>query len=155
MNAAATPPDAETERRRRRMGLLARASAAELDAAWAALASPPEVTDLRGPETGLVMLTGRIGGDGGRFNLGEVTVSRSTVRLAGGEVGFGQLLGGDQSRARQAAILDAVAQTVAGAPVVSELCRRLEANLADAHRTLEAETAATRVDFFTLVRGED
>ena len=144
-----------TAARRWRLGLLARAGADELDRAIAALPAQPEATDLRGPETGLVMLTGRIGGDGGRFNLGEVTVSRSTVRLAGGEIGFGQLLGGDQSQARQAAILDAVAQTEAGAPVVSALCRRVEASLADAHRALEAETAATRVDFFTLVRGED
>ena len=120
-----------------------------LDSADAPVCEPGVLFD-----SGHVLLE-PVGGDGGRFNLGEVTVSRSTVRLAGGEVGFGQLLGGDQSRARQAAILDAVAQTVAGAPVVSELCRRVEASLADAHRTLEAETAATRVDFFTLVRGED
>ena len=155
MNAAATPPDAETERRRRRMGLLARASAAELDAAWAALASPPEVTDLRGPETGLVMVTGRIGGDGSRFNLGEATVSRSTVRLASGRIGFGQLLGSDRDRARRAAVLDALAGSEEAGPVVERLCAAVEARLAAEQQRQAAETAATRVDFFTLVRGED
>jgi len=153
MDAAATP--AETERRRQRMGLLARASAAELEAAWASLDVPPEVTDLRGPETGLVMLTGRIGGDGGRFNLGEATVSRSTVRLASGRIGFGQLLGSDRDRARRAAIFDALAGTEEGGSVVDRLCAVVDARLADERRQRDAETASTRVDFFTLVRGED
>ena len=154
MDAATASDDPETTRRRR-MGLLARASAAELDAAWAALAAPPEASDLRGPETGLVMLTGRIGGDGSRFNLGEATVSRSTVRLASGHVGFGQLLGSDRGRARRAAIFDALSGTEEGSSVVDRLCATVEARLANEHRRQEAETASTRVDFFTLVRGED
>lgn len=153
MDAALADP--ETERRRQRMGLLARASAAELEAAWAALDVPPEVTDLRGPETGLVMLTGRIGGDGARFNLGEATVSRSTVRLASGRIGFGQLLGSDRDRARRAAVFDALAGTEEGGSVVERLCAAVEARLIDERRRQESETASTRVDFFTLVRGED
>jgi alpha-D-ribose 1-methylphosphonate 5-triphosphate synthase subunit PhnG len=155
MDAAAVVDDPEMERRRRRMGLLARASAAELDAAWTTLIVPPEVTDLRGPETGLVMLTGRIGGDGARFNLGEATVSRSTVRLASGHVGFGQLLGSDRNRARRAAVFDALAGTEKGRLVVDQLCAVVETRLTDEHERQEAETASTRVDFFTLVRGED
>lgn len=152
MNVASDPA---TERRRQRMGLLARASASEFSAAWAALGASPDVTDLRGPETGLVMLTGRIGGDGARFNLGEATVSRSTVRLASGQVGFGQLLGSDRDRARNAAIFDALAETEDGLPIVQRLCAAVEARLSDERQRQEAETASTRVDFFTLVRGED
>ena len=154
MDAAAVD-DPETEGRRRRMGLLARANAVELDAAWTTLGVPPEVTDLRGPETGLVMLTGRIGGDGARFNLGEATVSRSTVRLASGQIGFGQLLGSDRDRARRAAVFDALACTEEGGPMVERLCAVVETRLAGERRQQEAETASTRVDFFTLVRGED
>jgi len=155
MDTNAVLDDPETKRRQRRMGLLARASAAEFDAAWTTLAVPPEVTDLRGPETGLVMLTGRIGGDGARFNLGEATVSRSTVRLASGHVGFGQLLGSDRDRARRAAVFDALAGTVEGRPVVDRLCAVVETRLTGERKQQEAETASTRVDFFTLVRGED
>lgn len=142
--------------RRRRLGLLARATPGEVEDALGALGiAPSDVTDLRGPETGLVMLTGRMGGDGARFNLGEATVSRSTVRLATGEVGFGQRLGTDRELARRTAILDAAAATAIGAPVVARLCDAIEQRLAAEHRLAEAETAATRVDFFTLVRGED
>ena len=48
----------------------------------------PRYEELRTAETGLVMLRGRIGGDGAPFNLGEATVTRAAVRLASGEVGF-------------------------------------------------------------------
>ena len=40
---------------------------------------PPHAR-LRGPETGLVMVRGRAGGGGAPFNLGEMTVTRCTVR---------------------------------------------------------------------------
>lgn len=142
--------------RQRRLGLLARATAGEVEDALGELGTAlSDVIDLRGPETGLVMLTGRMGGDGARFNLGEATVSRSTVRLATGEVGFGQRLGTDRDLARHIAILDAAAATADGAPVVDRLCGAIEQRLAAEHQRSEAETAATRVDFFTLVRGED
>lgn len=140
----------------RRLGLLARAARDEVDGVLAELdIAAADVADLRGPETGLVMLTGRMGGDGARFNLGEATVSRSTVRLASGEVGFGQRLGTDRELARRTAILDAAAATADGAPLVARLCDTIEQRLAAEHGRIEAETAATRVDFFTLVRGED
>lgn len=142
--------------RKRRLGLLARAARDEVDGVLAELGiAAADVADLRGPETGLVMLTGRMGGDGARFNLGEATVSRSTVRLASGEVGFGQRLGTDRELARRSAILDAAAATPVGAAIVDRLCDVIEQRLAAEHGRVEAETAATRVDFFTLVRGED
>ena len=56
----------------------------------------PAHEDLREPENGLVMVRGRIGGDGAPFNLGEATVSRAAVRLSTGEVGFGYTLGRDR-----------------------------------------------------------
>jgi alpha-D-ribose 1-methylphosphonate 5-triphosphate synthase subunit PhnG len=142
--------------RRRRLGLLARAAGSEVEDALGVLGiASSDVTDLRGPETGLVMLTGRMGGDGARFNLGEATVSRSTVRLVTGEVGFGQRLGTDRELARRSAILDAAAATAKGAPIIDRLCEGIEQRLAAEHGRVESETAATRVDFFTLVRGED
>jgi len=143
------------DERRSRLACLARAGGAELEAAWASLPVKPEVTCLRGPETGLVMLRGRIGGTGGRFNLGEATVSRATVRLDGGEIGHGQVLGTDRHRARLAAVFDALAQSPAGRPVVDRLCAVIASRLERERAQLAAETAATRVNFFTLVRGED
>ena len=70
------PPNAE---RRRWMGILARASATELERHLADIPTPPPHRRLRGPETGLVMVRGRAGGDGAAFNLGEMTVTRCAV----------------------------------------------------------------------------
>ncbi len=147
-----SPPDPA---RKNAMGLLARATLDELDAAWEALADKPEVHPVRGPETGLVMVRGRIGGGGDPFNLGEATVSRATIRLSTGEIGHGQLLGTDKERARLAAIFDALSQRDGNRAEVEALLGRVAERLSKEERRKAEETAATRVDFFTMVRGDD
>ena len=146
------PPDPA---RRKAMGLLAHATLDELNAAWEALVDKPEVHPVRGPETGLVMVRGRIGGGGDPFNLGEATVSRATIRLSTGEIGHGQMLGTDRQRARLAAIFDALSQRAGNNADVESLLRRVAERLAQEERRKAEETAATRVDFFTMVRGDD
>ena len=147
-----SPPDPA---RKKAMGLLARATLDELNAAWEALADKPDVHPVRGPETGLVMVRGRIGGGGDPFNLGEATVSRATIRLSSGEIGHGQLLGTDRQRARLAAIFDALAQREDDRANVDALLHQVADRLALEERRNAEETAATRVDFFTMVRGDD
>ncbi|WP_034884356.1 phosphonate C-P lyase system protein PhnG [Ensifer sp. WSM1721] len=154
----ATPeqaPVAPAAERREGMRLLARATLAELSAAWEAIAGKPEVAPVRGPETGLVMVRGRVGGGGDPFNLGEATVSRATVRLSTGEIGHGQLLGTDKERARLAAIFDALFQNDAYRPAAEALNQQVAARIEAEDRRRAEETAATRVNFFTMVRGED
>jgi alpha-D-ribose 1-methylphosphonate 5-triphosphate synthase subunit PhnG len=141
--------------RKEAMRLLAQATLAELKDAWEALADRPEVHPVRGPETGLVMVRGSIGGGGDPFNLGEATVSRATVRLSTGEIGHGQLLGTDKERARFAAIFDALSQRGGDKAGVDALLGRVAERLAQDERRKAEETAATRVDFFTMVRGDD
>lgn len=138
------------------IGLLAKAELDELENAWARIDPQPGVTLLRGPETGLVMARGRIGGGGAPFNLGEVTVSRASVRLSCGSVGHGQTLGTIKRKAELAAIFDALAQTPEFAEtvereVLAPVARRIDAQDAATRQ----QVAATRVDFFTMVRGED
>jgi alpha-D-ribose 1-methylphosphonate 5-triphosphate synthase subunit PhnG len=152
MNTAASTP---ASARRAALALLARATAAELATPLAAHWPDLTVRDLRRPESGLVMVRGRIGGDGAPFNLGEATVTRAVIELADGRRGHGQMLGRDHARARLAAIADALWQGEAERPLIerdllSPVRRRLEAERA----AIAAETDATRVDFFTLVRGD-
>ncbi|THK39386.1 phosphonate C-P lyase system protein PhnG [Ensifer sp. MPMI2T] len=147
-------PEAAAQRREG-MRLLARATLAEFSTVWEAIADKPDVAPVRGPETGLVMVRGRIGGGGDAFNLGEATVSRATVRLASGEIGHGQMLGTDKERARFAAIFDALFQTEKHRPAVEALHRLIAARIDHEDRRKAEETAATRVDFFTMVRGDD
>ena len=128
----------------------------ELERALGELGAEQAAEDLRAAETGLVMARGRVGGDGAPFNLGDVAVSRATVRLTSGEVGFGHVLGTDKAHARLCALCDALWQKPGPhAGALAELLERIEHRVA-ARRAAEAEeVAATRVDFFTLIRGED
>jgi alpha-D-ribose 1-methylphosphonate 5-triphosphate synthase subunit PhnG len=139
--------------RRRAMAVLADTAADDIEARMSVLTIPSH-QELRTPESGLVMLRGRIGGDGAPFNLGEATVTRAAVRLVSGETGFAYVLGREQRKARLIAICDAMLQAKGAEQVLNSVVVPLEqAMLARRHKT-DAETAATRVNFFTLVRGE-
>jgi alpha-D-ribose 1-methylphosphonate 5-triphosphate synthase subunit PhnG len=141
-------------RRRAAMAVLAHSEVAAIASRLEAMAVPV-YENLREPENGLVMVRGRIGGDGAPFNLGEATVSRAAVRLSTGELGFGYTLGRDRQKARMIALCDALVQSdeFAGA-VESQVIAPLRTRMISERNRTAAETAATRVDFYTLVRGE-
>ena len=146
--------NAKQARRKAAMAVLAHSSAADIASRLAAIAAPP-YEDLREPENGLVMVRGRIGGDGAPFNVGEATISRAAVRLATGEVGFGYTLGRDRQKARMIALCDALVQSKEFADVVeADVLAPLREALSSMQDRRTAEAAATRVDFYTLVRGE-
>lgn len=137
------------------MGLLARAPADRLAALWAATGLAPTVTTIRPAEVGSVMVRGRAGGSGAAFNLGEMTVTRATVRLDGGPVGHAWVQGRDKAQAHTAAVVDALMQT-AEAPRLDAALLTPLAEEEEARRTRRArKAAATRVEFATLKRGED
>jgi alpha-D-ribose 1-methylphosphonate 5-triphosphate synthase subunit PhnG len=136
------------------MAALAHSDGGEIAGRLAAIALPA-YENLREPENGLVMVRGRIGGDGAPFNLGEATVSRAAVRLATGEVGFGYTLGRDRQKARLIALCDALLQSNEFADTVeTTVLTPLRAAMLSRRNRKAAEAAATRVDFYTLVRGE-
>jgi alpha-D-ribose 1-methylphosphonate 5-triphosphate synthase subunit PhnG len=143
-------PPAPTEDRRRWMGVLARASAAEIAALLETLPPLPPPERLRAPETGLVMVRGRAGGDGAPFNLGEMTVTRCAVRL-GDSVGHAYVAGRDKRQAELAALLDAALQDpdrrgMLMDGVIAPLAARQQA----AREAEARKAAATRVDFFAM-----
>ena len=141
--------------RPRWMAVLARATRDQLAAALAAL-SPPAPTHqrLRGPETGLVMVRGRAGGTGERFNLGEMSVTRCTVALEG-RVGHAYVAGTDVRRAELAAVLDALMQDPGRCEEIErDVIAPLAADLAARRGAVADRAAKTRVEFVTLVRGE-
>ncbi|MGV2063966.1 phosphonate C-P lyase system protein PhnG [Agrobacterium sp. 22-226-1] len=142
--------------RKRVAALLARATVQELETVWNRQDESPRTENVRGPETGLVMVKGRIGGGGAPFNLGETTVTRATVKLASGTVGHAHVLGTGRKKAWYAAVFDALWQeSPTRGFVETELLSPVEKRLAEEKDRKTKETAATRVDFFTMVRGED
>lgn len=134
------------------MGLLARAGAARLRGL---LPDLPAHDMLRPPEVGAVMVQGRVGGTGAPFNLGEMTVTRCVLRLGCGAVGHAHVQGRDRDHATRAAVVDALMQTGAADAIRAQVLAPLAAEEAAARATRAAKAAATKVDFFTMVRGED
>jgi alpha-D-ribose 1-methylphosphonate 5-triphosphate synthase subunit PhnG len=110
---------------------------------------------LRAPEIGSVMVRGQAGGTGAPFNLGEMTATRGTLRLLDGTVGHGWVQGRDKGACEAAALVDALMQTGQAGRVREGVLRVLAAEAEARRRARAAKAAATRVEFFTLVRGED
>lgn len=137
------------------MSLCAEATRDELATAVAACGYAGDVAVLRRPESGLVMVRGRTGGDGDAFNLGEMTITRCVVRLDTGADGYAFVPGRDGERARAAATIDALVQTPELAGAVDAALAPIRQRLASDLALAEQRTAATRVNFFTLTRGED
>lgn len=150
-----TALSADQTARRDRMGLLAKADAAQLSHLWEGLGIDPDFQDLRAPEIGAAMVRGRAGAVGAAFNLGEITVTRCSVQLAQGAVGHAYIQGRDTAKARQAALIDALMQTDAAEQIEDAILTPLRETLRAAQTTRAAKAAATKVEFFTMVRGED
>lgn len=111
--------------------------------------------ELRPPEIGAVMVRGRVGATGAPFNLGEMTVTRCSLRLETGEVGHGYVQGRSKAAAKAVALVDALLQTAAAPELRQKILSPLEQE-AEKHRTTRAaKAAATKVEFFTMARGED
>jgi alpha-D-ribose 1-methylphosphonate 5-triphosphate synthase subunit PhnG len=137
------------------MSVLARAEPGELETACAGLGSLPAFDWLRAPETGLVMVQARAGGSGARFNLGEVSVTRCALRFATGTIGFAYVRGRSHRHAELAALLDALLQESRRSEVHRAVIAPLAQAQSERHDVAARKAAATRVEFFTLVRGED
>lgn len=148
--------DADLAARQAWMAVLARSNAKELSEVLNHMADRPGHQVIRGPEIGLVMARGRAGGQGQPFNLGEVTVTRATVRLETGEVGQAYVRGRSKDHAELAALSDALLQRDDMRHVLDrDLLQPIQARLNKVRVDRQSKVAATKVDFFTMVRGED
>lgn len=148
--------DAVNVQRAAWMRVLSLADPAALDGAFSALNGLPAHQMLRPPQTGMAMVRARSGGTGARFNLGEMTVTRCAVTMDSGVVGIAYVQGRSQRHAEQAAVADALLQLpdwheTVHAQLIHPLARQHDEKV-----DRQAQVAAqTKVEFFTMVRGED
>lgn len=137
------------------MSLLAKAPHDTLAKAAERYGNLPQFTWLRKPETGLAMVRARAGGAGAQFNLGEMSVTRCALRLPSGEMGVAYVAGRDKRHAELAAVFDALLQSDAGDSVRAAVLQPIEQELAEKRVQASAQAQATKVEFMTMVRGED
>jgi alpha-D-ribose 1-methylphosphonate 5-triphosphate synthase subunit PhnG len=145
------PLDQANAARRHWMAVLARADAVAISERIATSGGMPEYRTLRGPDAGLVMVRGRAGGGGAAFNLGEMTVTRCSVRTDAGFVGHAYVAGRDDRKAEMAALADALLQDPARRPrLLATLIAPLAAVQLAGRDATAAKAAATRVQFFAM-----
>jgi alpha-D-ribose 1-methylphosphonate 5-triphosphate synthase subunit PhnG len=144
----------DTAARRDWLAVLARASTAELEACAERATPLPPAQAVRPAEVGMVMLRGRVGGTGEAFNLGEASLTRCALRVAG-VLGVGYTLGRDRRKAELVALFDALLQDEASRPRwLREVVEPLLEGQARRRDVTSRAAASSRVDFFTMVRGE-
>lgn len=145
----------ENAERKAWMGLLAKAPEGRVAALLDAAMTRPEFTWLRAPEIGTTMVRGRAGGTGAPFNIGEMTVTRCALTLACGEVGHAYVQGRRKSDVEAAALVDALMQGRNASAVREAVLDPLGAEQSAAKNARADKSAATKVEFFTMARGED
>lgn len=145
----------ENNPRKAWMGLLAKAPEGRVAALLDAEISRPVFTWLRAPEIGSTMVRARAGATGAPFNLGEMTITRCALTLEAGEVGHSYIQGRSKEDAEVAALVDALMQTTMASRLREMVLGPLQAEMLNVKAARAAKAAATKVDFFTMTRGED
>jgi alpha-D-ribose 1-methylphosphonate 5-triphosphate synthase subunit PhnG len=77
------------------------------------------------------------------------------LTLEAGEVGHSYIQGRSKADAEVAALVDALMQTAMASRLRETVLEPLEAGMATMKAARAAKAAATKVDFFTMTRGED
>ena len=146
----------DTATRQRWMSALAHSEPARLAARMQALKLTPVYDVIRPAESGLVQIQARMGATGDRYFAGDATLTRAAVRLQDGALGYSWILGRDKPHAERCAVIDALLQNPAHFQTLIEtLIAPLEAERTARITARQAEVNSSRVDFFTLVRGDN
>lgn len=107
------------------------------------------------PETGLIMVQARADGSDSRFNMGEATVSKCVLEVEERYLGYGMVMGSDLEHAELAALFDGLLQHPDFQDdLKNNLINSLKEKQKQRDESLKKQAADTRVEFFTLKRGE-
>ena len=137
------------------LSLLAQSSSEDIISLWNKAKIECDFEVIRAAEIGAVMVQGIQGGTGDPFHLGEMSVTRCSIKIADGYIGHGYHQGRSKETAETIAKLDALLQTVKFDTIVKTILKPLEKLLHDKKYSLASKAEATKVNFFTLVRGDD
>jgi alpha-D-ribose 1-methylphosphonate 5-triphosphate synthase subunit PhnG len=136
------------------MEVLSLSDPADLEAGILGFEAIPSYVYLKKPASGLVMVRGRIGGTGRAVNIGEMLVSRCIVDLSG-TTGYGYTPFEDLRHSELAALIDALAEHPDYRDKAGQMLAALESRIKERELAEIEETESTKVEFFTLKRGED
>ena len=136
------------------MSLLATSNQSDLLNLWEQKKIKVNYVWLRTPEIGSIMAQGRMGVTGDKFNIGEVTITRCSLKLNCGTIGHSYVQGRSKKKAEISALCDALMQTEMSNEINKSIIIPLERIKKNNKDKILSKAEATKVDFFTLVRGE-
>ena len=148
------------QQRRQWMSLLARSSVEQLEASLLPHLELPHQM-LKEPQTGLLMVQGRMGATGQRFNMGEMTVCRCVLQVSIPaqtqtsriQVGVAYIKGSQKRHAFLAAFADALLQDPEYFPILQKDILMPILELLNHHsQTKMNQTLSSKVEFFTVAR---
>ena len=142
------------EKRKSWMSLLATSNKNDLLNLWEQKKINIRYEWLRTPEIGSIMAQGRMGVTGDKFNIGEVTITRCSLKLNCGTIGHSYVQGRSKKKAEISALCDALMQTEMSNEINKSIIIPLERIKKNNKDKILSKAEATKVDFFTLVRGE-
>ena len=142
------------EKRKSWMSLLATSNQSDLLNLWEQKKIKVNYVWLRTPEIGSIMAQGRMGVTGDKFNIGEVTITRCSLKLNCGTIGHSYVQGRSKKKAEISALCDALMQTKMSKEINKNIIIPLGKIKKDNKHKILSKAEATKVDFFTLVRGE-
>ena len=145
----------QNESRKQWLSYLATADEDYLILLWDNLNMKIEYNWLREPEIGSIMVQGKAGATGDNFNVGEVTITRCSLNLDKKIQGHGYVQGRSKNKSKIAALCDALMQTNKKEIIRRNILDKLAKYKAKKRDEILSKTEATKVDFFTMVRGED
>ena len=136
------------------MEILAKSSVTDIEQQMKTLGKLPSYSFLRQPEIGLTMVRGRAGGTGEVFNLGEMTITRCVIKILN-TTGFGYVGGRSKRHAELAAVCDGLLQQEKWQKIVNtQVIQPLATIIQQKKDKQQRQTEATKVEFFTMLRGE-
>lgn len=140
--------------RKKNLSILAKANDDFLLKIFNQSSLPQSYVWLRKPEIGTVMVQGRIGAVGDQFNLGEITVTRCSLKIKGEIVGHGYSKGRNKEKVKIIALCDALSQTSKIEQVKKYILEPLRIEESKNQKLEKEKAAATKVEFFTMARGD-
>lgn len=148
--------DTEADKQRQYLlSVLAKSSLQDILHHWEPLGISPDFNYLKSPEFGMVMVRAPASGSGQLFNMGEMTVTRCVIQLPSGVIGYGYTSGRDKEKSQLIAIIDACFQDEKFKMSIEEnVLHSLATALREKENNEAAKVKSTKVDFFTMVRGE-
>ena len=150
-----TTPLENRKERQNWIRILSGADTSRLILEYKKLAISVPHTTISGPETGLIMVQARADGSGPRFNLGEMSVSKCLLKVDDRYLGYGMVMGSEPEHARLAALFDGLLQHPDfSSQLKRDLIQKLEQEQKEAEKKMTQETGKSRVEFFTMKRGE-